>query len=301
MKKNLVKNTSVYFEEITHSYIREKTGDFLIGVTSLMKKHGLSPDYSNIPVSILEQAAKRGTAIHKAIENYCNGVKEPLTEEVKAFKKLKLKVIASEYLVSDNETVATSIDHVLNDYSLIDVKTTSVLHKEPLSWQLSIGAYLFELQNPGLTVPALYGLHIHNKKANLVEVPRKPVEEVRRLIECEKAGEIFISQQGSITKIDPNLCQIYNLENFIIDIETQAKEAKAKKDLLVSKLYKEMEDRNIKQIDNDLMTITRVLPTSRSGIDSTKLKRDFPEIYAKVLKESIIKGSIRLTLKNNDK
>ena len=68
--KELTINSHVYFDDITHSYLTND-GEFLIGVTSLMRKHGLSPDYSSIPEDVLQKAAERGSKVHKDIELYC--------------------------------------------------------------------------------------------------------------------------------------------------------------------------------------------------------------------------------------
>ena len=61
------------------------------------------------------------------------------------------KAFANEYTVSDNEHFASNIDCVWEKderISLGDIKTTANLDLEYLGWQLSIYAYLFELQNP---------------------------------------------------------------------------------------------------------------------------------------------------------
>lgn len=47
-------NNKVYFDSITHSYVRESDGKYLSGVTGLMRKHGLSTDYLGIPEHILK-------------------------------------------------------------------------------------------------------------------------------------------------------------------------------------------------------------------------------------------------------
>lgn len=188
----LVNNTHVSFEPTTHTYLNAEWEE-LIGVTTLMRKHDLSPSYDGIAANVLAKAAARGSAIHKEIEDYCNGVitDNPMSDECKNFIDMALEVAASEYLVSDNTTVATMIDIVLADYSLADIKTTSTFHRNAVSWQLSICAYLFELQNPTIKAGKLYGIHLRDSKAKLIEVERKPSSVIEQLIECERWGEIF--------------------------------------------------------------------------------------------------------------
>lgn len=286
-------NKKVFFDDITHSYINSE-GELLIGVTSLLKKHGLSADYAGIPEDILNKAAERGSKIHKDIELFCYGEQVDMTDEVKLFSELQLKVAANEYLVSDNTLVASSIDLVLGDNTLVDIKTTSTLHIEPLTWQLSIYAYLFELQTK-LKVPALFGLHIRNGKAKMVEIQRIPAETIIELLNAEREGRIY--KNTPIKTDEEQIRQIYDLESIIIDIEQKTKEMKEKRDILKAKLYEEMEKNNLKQIDNELLKITRILPTSRVSVDSKKLSSEYPQIYDAVKKETQIQGTIKITIK----
>ena len=58
----LTKNTRVRFDELTHRYLLfEEDGGMrlLKGVTTLMREHGLSPDYSGIDPEVLRRAAER--------------------------------------------------------------------------------------------------------------------------------------------------------------------------------------------------------------------------------------------------
>lgn len=171
---------------------------------------------------ILAKAAAKGTAIHEAIQDYDDGIdrgedgsytgnktrtveaidKETgedygpvtvnVTSAVNAYRKIGLPVIASEYLVSDGENFASMIDKVMrvdeNTVDLADLKTTSTLHEDALRTQLSIYAYLFERQNPGVKVRNLHGVHIQkNGTATLVTVDRLSDTEVAKILNAEKA------------------------------------------------------------------------------------------------------------------
>ena len=123
----LNKVTRVEFYPFTHQYILDGE-KALIGVTCLMRNQGLSPDYSFIDQDVLDHAADLGTQAHEAIEAYCNGETTPDIPLIKSFKKLGLDIIATEYLVTDYEVVASSIDLVAkvddNTVDLIDMKRT---------------------------------------------------------------------------------------------------------------------------------------------------------------------------------
>ena len=65
----------ITFNEELHKYF---DGDReLISVTTLLKKHGLAPDYSGVSESVLNRKAERGTLVHEEIENYMKFGKAP--------------------------------------------------------------------------------------------------------------------------------------------------------------------------------------------------------------------------------
>ena len=295
----LRKNKEVAFNEWLHVYTASD-GHTLIGVTELMKRHGLSPDYGGISKDVLEKAAARGTAIHQLLQDYDDGKAVIEDENLKAYKALGLKVHCSEYLVSDNEIVATFIDKVLDDCSLADVKSTSTVHRRPLEWQLSIGAYLFELQNPGKKVPHLYCIHVRDGKAKLIEVSRIPNDAVERLLECERCGVVYsdnpvpadaaLALEEQAVVLAEQLDQIARLKLAIKETEQASAE-------LQQRLYDYMTENNLDEMACELGTFVRKAPYTKKALDSTRLKKEKPELYEQYLKESEVKGSI--TFKTN--
>ena len=295
----LRKNKEVAFNEWLHVYTASD-GHTLIGVTELMKRHGLSPDYGGISKDVLEKAAARGTAIHQLLQDYDDGKAVIEDENLKAYKALGLKVHCSEYLVSDNEIVATFIDKVLDDCSLADVKSTSSVHRRPLEWQLSIGAYLFELQNPGKKVPHLYCIHVRDGKAKLIEVSRIPNDAVERLLECERCGVVYsdnpvpadaaLALEEQAVVLAEQLDQIARLKLAIKETEQASAE-------LQQRLYDYMTENNLDEMACELGTFVRKAPYTKKALDSTRLKKEKPELYEQYLKESEVKGSI--TFKTN--
>lgn len=295
----LRKNKEVAFNEWLHVYTASD-GHTLIGVTELMKRHGLSPDYGGISKDVLEKAAARGTAIHQLLQDYDDGKAVIEDENLKAYKALGLKVHCSEYLVSDNEIVATFIDKVLDDCSLADVKSTSTVHRRPLEWQLSIGAYLFELQNPGKKVPHLYCIHVRDGKAKQIEVSRIPNEAVERLLECERCGVVYsdnpvaadaaLALEEQAVVLAEQLDQIARLKLAIKETEQASAE-------LQQRLYDYMTENNLDEMACELGTFVRKAPYTKKALDSARLKKEKPELYEQYLKESEVKGSI--TFKTN--
>lgn len=58
-----------------------------------------------------------------------------------------------------------------------------------------------------------------------------------------------------------------------------------------------MEANDIDKFDGDLITITRVKATKRTTFDSKKFAEAMPKTYAKFLRTSDVKASIRLKVK----
>lgn len=73
-------------------------------------------------------------------------------------------------------------------------------------------------------------------------------------------------------------------------LDDQEKELKAT-------LVKTMEAYGVKSFENDLIKMTYVAPTTRSSIDSARLKKDHPAIAEQYTKVSDVSASVRVTLK----
>lgn len=297
----LNQNTRVSYEDITHSYLLDNE-IYLMGVTSLMKKHSLAPNYEGIPADVLQKAAERGSKVHKDIEDYCNGKAVAMTKELKAYIGCGVKAIANEYLVSDNEIVASSIDIVADAgngaVDLIDIKTTSTLHLEPLSWQLSIYAFLFKLQNPDIEIAGLYGLHIKAGKANLVQVPRKPEDEITDLLFCEREGLPFTPKTEELSITQKNaLSELQGITDSIALIKLSLKEAEEKKKSVEKYILEQMELEGRKTLENGPIKVTYVAPYTKAGIDTKRLQEAMPEVYDRYKKITNIGASIKITIK----
>lgn len=184
--------SSVIFNEVDHTY--NYLGSFLSGVTSLLHRTLFADKYNGISAEVLAKAAAYGHNIHEQIELVDTLGVTSETPAVQAYLQMKqelnLTTLANEYLVSDEQYIASSIDIVFDDLTLADVKTTSRLDMEYLSWQLSMYAYLFEMQNPGLKVPRLLAIWLPKPqygKPNIVEVPRKSNDALKVLLAWDKS------------------------------------------------------------------------------------------------------------------
>jgi putative phage-type endonuclease len=84
--------------------------------------------------------------------------------------------------------------------------------------------------------------------------------------------------------------QVIDLEVLMKKIETQRKELK-------DKLYAAMDEYDIKKWETDKLLITRVLPGQRESFDSTKFKKDYPDLAEQYKKISKVAGSVRIKVK----
>lgn len=83
----------------------------------------------------------------------------------------------------------------------------------------------------------------------------------------------------------------------IADIASKKKELEDQDKKMREQLEAAMEQYNIKSFENELVKITYVEPTTKTTVDSKKLKEKHPDIYIECSKVSAIKGSVRITVK----
>ena len=84
--------------------------------------------------------------------------------------------------------------------------------------------------------------------------------------------------------------EIANLEKTFKELEAREKEVKAK-------LREIMEEHDIKKIDNDFLTISRVPGSMTEKLDTEALKEELPDIYDTYVKMSPRAGYVKITVK----
>lgn len=285
-----MKYSDVIFNEAAHTYITPD-GKYLSGITGMIDRQIFGGKYTNLPDYILKEKAEYGSKVHEEIDLYYTIGQEPTTPEAKKSISILPECAATEYLVS-NENFATKIDFVSDLYDLYDFKTSTVLDKERLSWQLSCCAVLFELQN-GFSCGKLFGVHLIGDTCNIIEVERKPDSLVLGLFAAELSGERYFIPETD----ESGLKRLISLEQIIIDIKQQAEFYESQKQELLQFFEKKMTDAGMKKIETDALIITKVEPTVSKTIDTARLKKELPDVAKKYLKDSERKGFIKLTLK----
>lgn len=294
-----LKESEVLFNQEEHTYTLR--GKKLKGITGMLHRQLFPEEYKDVPEHILKQAAERGTLIHETCELVDELNITPSSVEGVNYKKLitenGLMHECSEYLVSDEENFASNIDKVYrvsdDTFILADIKTTYKVNKDYIRWQLSIYAYLFELQNKGAQVERLYGIWLRGEKAELIEVDRVPAVEVKRLLECEIEGTQF---SMAVVPDDKMPDKYLALQMQIAEIESQAKYWADKKKELLSGIKEEMDAAGVIKWVGDSITITRKRDTEREAFDKASFKKAYPEIYREFIKRAPVSGGVTIKI-----
>lgn len=294
-------HSRVVFNKEHHTYHLD--GYQLQGITGMLHRRLFPTEYAGIPQEVLDNAARRGSAIHDACEAYDNG-EQVCTEyiaEVDAYaeatKKKKLRHLASEYLVTDGDYFASAIDKVfeVDDHTvdLGDIKTTSKLNKEYVSWQLSIYAYFFETMNPDINVRNLYAIHIRDGKCKVVKVERVPDAKVIALM----ADEIFDAPVAIETATLPSMPDQYKEMQWDIRgmMETYV-ELKEKLDAIKGKLLEEMDLAEVSKWQGDMLTFTRKADATCEEFDKKRFKAEHPDLYREYTMITNRRGSVQITI-----
>lgn len=291
----------VKFNKKNHTYTLIKDNGEkinLVSVTTLLKKHEITPDYSNVNENVLKAKAERGSVIHEELEQYINHKKLGFTNElenfIKACKKHNILPSKSEFMVWNDEIAGTvDVAGIIDGQTFLgDFKTTTTLHREAVAWQLSLYAYLMNEK-----FDKFLCIHFPDEDTcNIVEIKPIEQEEIERLLECERNCELF---QKKTLELDTVSCEkILTIQQELKTLDDRKKELEKAESELKQMLIEKMEETGVKSIDNEYFKITYVAPTTRETIDSARIKKELPEIAEQYVKTSAIKASVRITLKD---
>ena len=169
--------TLEYFDE-THTYLYD--GLMLPSVSRILESK-FNGEYKNVPPAVLNNAAKRGTAVHKAIENYNNSGYDDGSEAVRNFKFLQkqygFEVLDSELplvIFKDDMPIACGrLDMTMlidGKTGIADIKTVSTLNKEKIAYQLNL--YRIGLmQSYGVDAQFLKIIHLRDGIRKVIDSP----------------------------------------------------------------------------------------------------------------------------------
>lgn len=305
-----LKQCTVVFTEEDHTYYLPEKGKYLSGITGMLERQLFPDTYAGIPEAIIKQAAEYGKEVHQSIEDFDMNWENDGTQEVADYINLitdnNLVHETSEYLITDNENYASMIDKVYrvdeSTFDIGDIKTYGVMtseKREKARWQLSVYAYLFELQNKKAKVRRIFILHIRNKQkkdgsfdhiTDFIELKRIPSEIVKELLLADSIGEQFNNPYEipeDILQQEPLIRKLIQAKQ---DAETRLNSIKAR-------ILSLMEAQDIKSWATDTMKITRKLPTTRSSFSLADFKEAHSDIDIEpFMKTSQVAGSITIAI-----
>lgn len=169
--------TLEYFDD-THTYLYD--GLILPSVTQILGVK-YKNDYASVPPAVLNNAAKRGTAVHKAIENFNVSGYDDGSEAVRNFKFLQkqygFEVLDSELPIvlfkNDMPIACGRLDMTMlmdGETGIADIKTVSSLNKEKIAYQLNL--YRIGLmQSYGVDAQFLKIIHLRDGIRKVIDSP----------------------------------------------------------------------------------------------------------------------------------
>lgn len=164
------------FIESEHIYVVD--GIIVPSVTQVLEKK-FGHKYDGISQKTLNAAAEKGTAVHKAIEDFERQGTESDLPELRNYKFLKrmhkFECVANEVpvLYFGDIVCAGRLDMVIQIdgvMGLADIKRTSTLDKEYLAYQLNIYRLAYQ-QSYGVPIERLYGIHLREDVRKFVPLP----------------------------------------------------------------------------------------------------------------------------------
>lgn len=140
----------IEFVESTHTYLY---GGVIIPSVSELIRFKFPKQYDGVPEKILKNKAQYGTKVHQLVEDLF--LKRTTLEEIQSKRidpNTKVSVEQAESLrknwcfyIKDSEKIVTykgkyagTYDLITDDDFIIDIKTTTEIHEEWLSWQLGL-------------------------------------------------------------------------------------------------------------------------------------------------------------------
>lgn len=230
--------------------------------------------------------------------------------------------LASEYTVTDGMKWASNIDNVWMRQSdgvivLADTKTNNMDYypgkeqglKEYLSWQLSIYALLFERQNPGLKVGMLVCNWLRKDKAELWVIERKSDTMVEALLMADWAEEngrirydhpcpeMLVSDIAA-PKSDMNKVLGRAAVDSIYRIQSELARYKELSERMKALVKEAMEKAGVKSWDSDLFRVTVKAAGQSSTFDSSRFKKEHPELYSQYTSQKERPSSLVITLRS---
>lgn len=308
MARVKLKDSGVLFDEENHTYL---LGDkYLSGITGMLQRQMYSNEFEGIPKDVIDAAAQYGTDVHHSCEDFdfswINDGTVEVQDYIQICKENNLTHECSEYTVTDGSDWASRIDKVYrvsdDTFDIGDIKTYGVMTADKLAkakWQLSIYAYLFELQNKKAKVNRLFIIHLRNKQkkdgtfdhiSEIIFINRIPSEICMDLLATDLRGEQFANPYDIPEEISSQETEIRELMETKSAVEERLATIKA--DIL-----SKMESLDVRTWATQTMRLTRKLPSTRASFNAALFKQEHPDLdYAPYERVSQVASSLTITI-----
>jgi hypothetical protein len=308
MARVKLKDSGVLFDEEQHTYL---LGDkYLSGITGMLQRQFFPNEFEGIPKDVIDAAAQYGTDVHHSCEDFdfswINDGTQEVQDYIQICKENNLTHECSEYTVTDGSDWASRIDKVYrvsdDTFDIGDIKTYGVMTADKLAkakWQLSIYAYLFELQNKKAKVNRLFIIHLRNKQKKdgtfdhireIIFINRIPGEICKDLLDTDLRGEQFANPYDIPEEISSQEAEIRELMETKSAVEERLAEIKA--DIL-----SKMESLDVRTWATQTMRLTRKLPSTRASFNTALFKQEHPDLdYAPYERVSQVASSLTITI-----
>ena len=307
-KRIELKDSGIIFNEEDHTYL---LGDkYLSGITGMLQRQFFPNEFEGIPKDVLNAAAQYGTDVHKSCEDFdfswINDGTQEVQDYIQICKENNLTHESSEYTVCDGSDWASRIDKVYrvsdDTFDIGDIKTYGVMTADKLAkakWQLSIYAYLFELQNKKAKVNRLFIIHLRNKQkmdgtfdhiSEIIFINRIPSEICKDLLATDLRGEQFANPFDIPEEISSQEAEIRELMEMKSAVEERLAAIKAN-------ILSKMESFDVRSWVTDTMRLTRKLPSTRASFNAALFKAEHPDLdFSPYEKVSQVAGSLVITV-----
>ncbi len=308
MARVKLKDSGVLFDEEQHTYL---LGDkYLSGITGMLQRQFFPNEFEGIPKDVIDAAAQYGTDVHHSCEDFdfswINDGTVEVQDYIQICKENNLTHECSEYTVTDGSDWASRIDKVYrvsdDTFDIGDIKTYGVMTADKLAkakWQLSIYAYLFELQNKKAKVNRLFIIHLRNKQkkdgtfdhiSEIIFINRIPSEICMDLLATDLRGEQFANPYDIPEEISSQETEIRELMETKSAVEERLATIKA--DIL-----SKMESLDVRTWATQTMRLTRKLPSTRASFNAALFKQEHPDLdYAPYERISQVASSLTITI-----
>ena len=289
-----------------------------LSVTELLAKHGLAPDYEKVDKTALKKKAETGKEIHKDLENVLNTEDyEPKTRQGEQFKEWcdrNLEKGVGEQLLgleSYGMFIGGTADFmgIMKDGTpvIADHKTTSQLHKEYVTWQVSLLDYFARrLNGEKLNGKALnwkgakkFLCFHYTPELKVVKLDKIPDSEIIKLLDCELHGEIYQRPKLVIDKDLRN--KLVQCEEQLYNAELVVKEIKKEVDKARAELLKAFKKQGIDRWEspNGKILATYMPAKEALHVDEKRLMTKYPWIFAECQKLTRKEAYVRITVRKD--